>query len=48
MKPDLPTQKILDINMSTEYTTTPSNLKKQEIFEKDKGGFVLANENGLS
>lgn len=34
MKPDLPTHKILDINMSTEYTTS-SNQRKQD-FDKNK------------
>lgn len=28
IKPDLPAQKILDVNMSTEFTTSPSNVKK--------------------
>ena len=35
MKPDLPTHKILDINMSTEYTTS-SNQRKPDTLDKNK------------
>ena len=41
MKPDLPTHKILDINMSTEYTTS-SNQRKSDTLDKNKNTDSLA------